>query len=116
METSLILVAIFTGIIALANLILLGALAYLAIAAKKFLDTSVKPTIAHVNSLVGKVESGAERIIDTSENTVQKVSHTITNTADMVQRTIASPLISISSVFAGISEAWKTWRRASTKT
>ncbi|MCL6629990.1 MAG: hypothetical protein K6U00_10355, partial [Armatimonadetes bacterium] len=32
METSLILVAIFTGIIALANLILLGGLAYLAIA------------------------------------------------------------------------------------
>lgn len=116
METSLVLMAIFTGIIALVNLILLGGLAYLAIAAKKFLDTSVKPTAARVDRLVGKVESGAEHIMNTGETTVQKVSHTIIRTADMVQNTIASPLINISSLFAGMSEAWKTWRRASTKT
>jgi len=115
METSVLLIAIFTGVIALSSLILLGGLAYLAVTVKKLIDTSVKPAVANVKSLVDKVEDSAERIMDVGEDTVRKVSDTVVATTDMVQDTVASPLISFSSLLAGISKAVQTWRRASAK-
>lgn len=105
------LLTIFVGIIAFANLVLLVGLAYLAVAVKKLLDTSVKPAIANVNDLVDKVEDRTERIMDISEDTVRKVSGTVLTTTDMVQDTITSPIISLSSLLAGVSKAMKTWRR-----
>ena len=115
MEKSVLLIAIFTGVISLSNLILLGGLAYLAVNVKKLLDTSVKPTVANVKSIVDKVEDSAERIMDIGEDAVRKVSSTVAATTDVVQDTVTSPLISISSLFAGISKAMQVWRRASAK-
>ena len=114
-STSLIVIAVFTGVIAVSNLVLLGGLAYLAIAVKKLVDTSVKPAIANVNSLVDKVEVKADRIMDISEDTVRKVSGTVVATSDIVQDTVTSPLIGIASLLTGISKAVQTWRHVSAK-
>ena len=110
------LLTVFVGIIAFSNLVLLLAIAYLAVAVKKLLDTSIKPTITSVNDLVGKVEDRAERIMDIGEDTARKVSGTVVATTDMVQNSITSPVISLSSMVAGISKAVATWRRVSAKT
>ncbi|HUV04006.1 MAG TPA: hypothetical protein VMX94_02740 [Armatimonadota bacterium] len=115
METSVLLIAIFTGVIALSSVALLGALAYLAVFAKKLIDTSVKPAMASVNSLVDKVEDSTERIMDVSEDTVRKVSGAVKATTHVVQDSVTSPLISFSSLLAGISKAMEAWRRASAK-
>lgn len=113
METSLILIAVFTGVIALSNLVLLGGLAYLAVTVKKLVDTSVKPTIENVNTLVDKVEDRAERMMDIGEDAVRKVSGTVVATTELVGDTVTSPMIGLSSLFAGVSKAVQTWLRAS---
>jgi hypothetical protein len=112
METLLLLMAIFLGVIAVANLILLGGLAYLAVTIKKLLETSVKPTVENVNSLVAKVENKADHIMNVGVKTAEQVSRTITKIADLVQQAVTPPLIKASSILAGISQAWKTWRRS----
>lgn len=116
------LLTIFVGVIALSNLVLLLGLAYLAIAVKKLIDTSVKPavseaqsTIHNVNVMVDKVEDKAEQILNIGEETARKVSGSVVATTDMVQDTVTPPLISFSSMVAGISKALETWRRASAK-
>ena len=110
------LLTVFVGIIAFSNLVMFVAIAYLAVAVKKLLDTSVKPTIENVNKLVNKVEDKAERIMDIGEDTARKVSGTVVATTDMVQNTITSPMISFSSMVAGITKAVETWRRVCAKT
>jgi len=116
------LLTIFVGIIALSNLVLLIAISILAMSVKRLVDTSIKPavseathTIHNVNQLVEKVEDKAERIMQIGEETARKVSSTLVATTDVVQETVSSPLISFSSLIAGISRAWQTWRRASSE-
>jgi uncharacterized protein YoxC len=122
METSLILIAVFTGVIALSNLILLCGLAFLAIAVKRLLEKSVIPaaseaksTIASVNDLVKNVESKAERIMDIGEDAARKVSGKVATAADVAGETIAAPLIGISSALAGISKALEVLRSRTSK-
>ena len=113
---------IFVGVIAFSNLVLLVGLAVLAFSIKRILDRSVKPaisqaesTIASVNSLVDKVEDRAEDILDIGKDTVRQVSSRVVATTDMVQHSVASPIISVSSLLAGISKALETWRSTSAK-
>lgn len=113
------LLAIFVGVIALSNLVLLLGLAYLAITVKRLIDTSVKPAVSEaqcairdVNTIIDKVEGTTEQILNIGEETARKVSGTVVATTDVVQDTITSPLISISSLMAGISKAIQTWRHA----
>lgn len=116
------LLLVFVGIIALSNLLLLGAIAFLALAFKKFLDTSaastlaeVKSTVRNVNSMVDKVEDRAEKIMIIGEDTARKVSGSVNATTEMVQNSLTTPLISVSSFVAGVTKAVETWRRASAR-
>lgn len=113
------LLTVFVGIIAVTNLVLMLAIAFLALSAKKLLDTSVKQavrevqtTVHSVNEMVERVEDRTEKLLDISEQTARKVSGTVVATTDMVRDTITTPLIGVSGVLAGISRALKTWRRA----
>jgi len=109
----MVLLTVFVGIIAFSSLVLLVGLATLAVSIKRLIDTSVKPAISNVNTLVDKVENRAERIMEISEDTVRKVSGKAVAAADMVEDTVTTPLISLSSLVAGISKAVQTWRQAS---
>lgn len=116
------LLIVFVGIIAVSNVLLLGAISFLAFAAKKFLDTSaastlseVKATVHSVNNMVDKVEDKAEKIMNISEDTARKISGTMMATTDMVQETVTTPIISISSFIAGLTKAIETWRRTSVR-
>lgn len=111
---------IFVGIIALANLILLAGLGVLALSVKKLVNQNVKPvvgevhaTIQSVHSVVDKVEDKAENILDISEKTARKLSGTVTATGEMVKQSVTNPLISFSSMVAGVTEAIRTLQRAS---
>ncbi|MHB0912960.1 MAG: hypothetical protein ACYC2Y_05900 [Armatimonadota bacterium] len=117
METSVLLIAIFTGIIALANLLLLAGLAFLAFAVKKLIDQAVMPavkeakeTVENLNEMVERVEQKAERIMDIGEETARRVGNRVVATSDVVQETVASPLINISSFITGIQRGIETWR------
>ena len=116
------LLLVFVGIIALSNLILLFAIAFLALAAKRFLDTSAastlaeaKTTIRNVNDMVDRVENKAEQIMNLSEDTARKVSSTVVATTEMVGDSVTKPLIDISSFLTGVSKAIETWRKASAR-
>lgn len=118
MESALVVIAVFTGIIALANLILLGGLAYLAITVKRTIDKSVKPviseveaTVQKVNGLVENVGARAERILDAGEDAALDVSKRVMSTAEIVDEVIKPPLISVAGLVAGISRAFETLRR-----
>ncbi len=119
MTTSVLLIAIFTGVIALANVILLIGLAYLAVTVTKLLKKSVQPamsevthTIRNVNDIVERVEQKAETILNISEETARRVSGSVVATTEMVEHTVAQPFISLSSVIAGINKAVSTLRRS----
>ena len=123
MQTSLILIAIFTGVIALANLLLLGGLAYLAVTVTRLINTSVKPaigqvqaTVQNVNKLVDRVETKTEEIMDIGENTARQVSDSVVTTTDVLRDVVASPFISVASLVTGIQRAMETWRRTSART
>lgn len=123
METSLLLIAIFTGVIALSNLILLGGLAYLAITASRLVGTEVKPVLADVrstlrkvNETVDEVETKTEHIMGIGEDTARKVSGRVVATTDVIQDAIIAPLVNISSILTGISRAIETLRRSSVRT
>jgi nucleoside diphosphate kinase len=111
---------IFVGIIAFSNLVLLLAIAFLALAAKKFLDTSatpmmaeVKETVNKVNEMVDRIEDKADHIMTIGEDTAQKVSTSVVTASDMVEKSVKEPLVTVSSVIAGIAKAVETWRKAS---
>ena len=117
------LLQVFVGIIAFSNLLLLAAIAFLAFAAKRFIDTSAAPavsdvrnTIQSVNGMVDKVEGTAERIMCIGEQTAQKLSDRVIATTDVVQETVTTPLINVSSFAAGVAKALETWRKTSTRT
>ena len=112
------LLTVFVGIIALSNLVLLAGIAFLAFGVKRLIDKSVRPAVSeaqsaihNVNELVDNVEGRTERILDIGEETARKVSGTVVSTSDMIRSSITSPLISISSLFAGITEAVQACRR-----
>lgn len=113
------LLTVFVGVIALCNVIALVGTAVALFALKRLIDKPVrqavceaKTTITNVNKLVDTVEYRTERILDISEKTARKVSGNVMATSDVVRETITSPLISFSSVVAGISEALKSCRRS----
>ncbi len=119
MELWQLLLVIFTGVIALSNVILLVGLAYLAVTVTRILNKSVSPalsevkhTIRNVNDMVDKVEQKAENILDISEQTARRVSGSVVAATDVVQHSVAEPFINLSSVIAGISRAWNTLRRS----
>lgn len=118
MTTSVLLIAIFTGVIALSNVILLIGLAYMAVTVTKILRKSVRPAIAevthtirNVNDIVERVEQKAETILDISEQTARRVSGSVVATTEMVEHTVTEPLINLSSIVAGINKAVSTLRR-----
>ncbi len=119
MEVWQLLIAIFTGIIALSNLLLLGAIAYLAFTVKNLLTDSVQPaicevteTIKTVNGMVERVEQKAENILDISEETARRVSGSVVAATDLVQHSVAAPFINLASIMAGVSKAVETLRRS----
>lgn len=118
MELWQLLLVIFTGIIAISSLVLLGGIAFLAFAVRNLVNRSVQPaiceateTIRNVNGFVERVEQKAECILDISEETARRVSGSVVSTTDMVQHTVAQPIINLASLMAGISKAISTLRR-----
>jgi uncharacterized protein YoxC len=119
MELWQLLIVIFTGLIALSNLLLLGAIAYLAFTVKSLLTDSVQPaiceateTIKRVNEMVERVEQKAENILDISEETARRVSGSVLAATDVVQHSVAAPFINLASMVAGIRRAVETLRRS----
>ncbi len=119
MELWQLLLVIFVGVIALSNLVLLGGLAFLAIAVRNLLNKSVQPalseathTIRNVNDIVERVERKAENILDISEETARRVSGSVVAATDVVQHSVAQPFINLASVIAGINRAINTLRRS----
>ncbi len=114
------LLIVFVGIIAFCNLLLLLSIAYMALSMGKLVRQSVMPavdqvqrTVKNVDALVDRIEGKAEEIMNVGEDTVRKVSDRVVATTDLAQGTITTPLITLSSVVAGISKAIQTWRRTS---
>ena len=119
MELWQLLLVIFTGVIALSSLVLLGGLAFLAVAARNVLTGSVQPAICeatnvirNVNGFVDKAEQKAENILDISEETARRVSGSVVSTTDLVQHSVAQPFIGLASLLAGVNQAIKTLRRS----
>ena len=119
MTTSVLLIAIFTGVTALCNIILLIGLAYLAVTVTRLLNKSVQPalsevtkTIRNVTELVERVEQKAENILDISEETARRVSGSVVAATEVVEHSVAQPFINFSSIMAGISKAVWTLRRS----
>ncbi|HET6455414.1 MAG TPA: hypothetical protein VFI02_13505 [Armatimonadota bacterium] len=114
------LLIVFVGVIAFCNFVVLVGTAVALFALKRLIDKPVrqavceaKNTIHNVNKLVDTVEDRTGRILDISEQTARKVSGNVMATSEVVKETITSPLISFSSLVAGISEAVQSCRRAS---
>ena len=114
------LLTVFVGVIALCNVVVLVGTAVALFALKRLIDKPVrqavceaKNTIRNVNKLIDTVEDRTARILDISEQTARKVSGNVMATSEVVKETITSPLISFSSLVAGISEAVQSCRRAS---
>ena len=113
------LLTVFVAIIAVCNVIVLVGTAVALFALKRLVDKPVrqavceaKSTIENINKLVDTVEDRTERILDISEQTARKVSVNVMATSEVVKETITSPLISFSSIVAGVSEALKSCRRS----
>lgn len=93
-------ISVFTGIIALCNLILLIGLAALALTVKRLLDKSVRPVIDEVSDTV-KLVNGV----------VEHVSSSVMATTDVVQHTVVQPFIAIAGLAAGVGRAIQTLSR-----
>ena len=113
------LLTVFIGVIAFCNFVVLVGTAVALFALKRLVDKPIrqavceaKSTIENVNKLVDTVEDRAERILDISELTAKKVSGNVVATSEVVKETITSPLISFSSLVAGIFQAIQSCRRS----
>ena len=118
METALIVIAVFTGIIALSNLILLGGLAWLGMTVSRLINHSVRPTIRDIDRTIRKVhgfvdmaEARAENVLDISERTVREVSGRVVAASDMLEHAVTGPIIQASGFLAGVRRAVEVWRR-----
>jgi len=108
------LLTVFVGIIAFSNLVLLIGLAVLAFSAKRLMDTSVRPLMDKVNALVDKVDDKTGKIMEIGEDTARKVSGSVVATSDTVEDAVVSPILGLSSLYAGISKAIETFRSTRT--
>ena len=114
------LLEVFVGIIALTCIIVLGGLTFLALTVRKLIVKSVAPTIdevkstvENVNSIVKNVDKKADSIMSTVEDTAQKVSGKVVSTTDMAHNLITNPMISVTSLLAGVSKAVETMKKPS---
>lgn len=113
------LLTVFVGIIAFSNLILLVAVAALALRMNSLVSTSVQPLMDKANKLMDTVDDKTGRILEISEDTARKVSDSVVATSDAVENAVVSPILSISSLAAGVAKAvetFKTSRGASAQT
>ena len=108
------LLTVFVGIIAFSNLVLLIGLAVLAFSAKRLMDTSVRPLMDKVSALVDKVDDKTEKIMEIGEDAARRVSGSVVATSDTVENAVVSPILSLSSLYAGISKAIETFRSTRT--
>lgn len=104
------LLTVFVGIIAFSSFVLLIGVAALAFSMKRLMDTDIKPLLDKANALMTKVDTKAETIMDIGEDTARKVSGAVAATTDTVEDAVVSPILGLSSLFAGITKAVETFR------
>jgi hypothetical protein len=75
----------------------------------------VQSTARKVNIIVDNVSDRATKIMDIGENTARQVSGKVVATTGLLENSAAAPIISISSVIAGITKAVQVWRGSSAK-
>jgi uncharacterized protein YoxC len=116
------LLIVFVGIIAFCNLLLLVSIAVLALSVSRLVSKSVMPAVGEVQStarkvniIVDNVSDRATKIMDIGENTARQVSGKVVATTGLLENSAAAPIISISSVIAGITKAVQVWRESSAK-
>jgi uncharacterized protein YoxC len=114
------LLTVFVGIIALCNLLVLVSISILAIVLARAVNTSVIPvvkefqtTMKDLNKTLQRIESRADTLMDVGEDTIRKVSLKVVATSDLVEQNVVKPVITVSSIAAGVSKAWETWKKAS---
>jgi hypothetical protein len=108
---------VFVGIIAFCNLLLLVSIAVLALSVSRLVSKSVMPAVGEVqstarkvNNLVDTVGDRAGRIMDVGESTVRQVSGKVVATTGLLENSAAAPIITLSSVIAGIARGFQVWR------
>ena len=114
------LLTVFVGIIAFCNILLLISIAFLAFSVSRLVGKSVMPavgevqsTVRKVNGIVDNVGDRASKIMDIGENTARQVSGKVVATTGLLENTAAAPIISVSSIIAGITKAVQVWRESS---
>lgn len=114
------LLTVFVGIIAFCNILLLISIAFLVFSISRLVGRSVVPAVGEVQSTVKKVNGimdnvgdRASKIMDIGENTARKVSGKVVATTGLLENTAAAPIISVSSIIAGITKAVQVWRESS---
>ena len=104
------LLTVFVGIIAFSSLVLLIGVAALAFSLKRLTDTSIRPLLDKANSLMDKVDTRAETIMDIGEDAARKVSGAVVATTDTVEQAVVSPIMGLSSLAAGVAKAVEAFR------
>lgn len=114
------LLTVFVGIIAFCNILLLISIAFLVFSISRLVGRSVVPAVGEVQSTVKKVNGimdnvgdRASKIMDIGENTARQVSGKVVATTGLLENTAAAPIISVSSIIAGITKAVQVWRESS---
>jgi len=111
---SLYIVLVFVVIFAVLTVVLLFLIAFSLRALQSKVDTAlakVEPvlektteTLDTVQRVTSNIGERADAILERSENLTDNVARKVETTASVVQKAVATPLINISSVVAGLAE------------
>ncbi len=114
---------IFVGIFALITVALMGVMAFALSKLVKLLDTladkldpvvaKATDTIETVQRITANVGEKADTILSKGETLTDKVTVKVEETSEIVQKAVTGPLITVSSVIAGISKGFSVYTRPS---
>jgi len=114
---------IFVGIFAVTTVVLMGAMAFALSKLVKLLDTlagkldpvvaKATDTIETVQRITANVGEKADHILSKGETLTDTVSVKVEETAEVAQKAVTGPLITVSSVIAGISKGFAVYTHSS---
>jgi len=114
---------IFVGIFAVTTVVLMGAMAFALSKLVKLLDTladkldpvvaKATDTIETVQRITANVGEKADTILSKGEMLTDKVTVKVEETSEIVQKAVTGPLITVSSVIAGISKGFSVYTHPS---
>jgi uncharacterized protein YoxC len=124
-QVTLFIFLFFVAIFAMVTVSLLAGLVYGINKLNAKVDSTIedlKPLIAKSNDVLDTVQqvtetvgARADSILKEGEEVTASVARKVDRAASVVEKTVTSPLIQISSIFAGLSSGLHAFNRASRK-